>query len=229
MMMNLFSIFDPMCMTLNLSMNWMSSMLSILFIPSSFWLISSRMNMIWNKILLNIHNELTPLLKIYYNKGSTIIFSSLFIYIIFNNFLGLFPYIFTSTSHLSLTLTLALPLWLSYMMYGWINQTNHMFTHLVPQNTPSVLMPFMVLIESVSNLIRAITLSVRLTANMIAGHLLMVLLSNMSMYLETHLISILILIQFLLLTLESAVSIIQAYVFMVLSTLYSSEVNYVKT
>nr|YP_010547183.1 ATP synthase F0 subunit 6 [Abia niui]UYK52083.1 ATP synthase F0 subunit 6 [Abia niui] len=229
MMMNLFSIFDPMCMTLNLSMNWISSMLSILFIPSTFWLICSRMNMIWIKIMLNIHNELTPLLKNYYNKGSTVIFSSLFIYIIFNNFLGLFPYIFTSTSHLSLTLTLALPLWLSYMMYGWINQTNHMFTHLVPQNTPSILMPFMVLIESVSNLIRAITLSVRLTANMIAGHLLMVLLSNMSIYLEIHLIPILILIQFLLLTLESAVSIIQAYVFMVLSTLYSSEVNYVKT
>nr|UYK52148.1 ATP synthase F0 subunit 6 [Zaraea sp. CSCS-Hym-MC0131] len=229
MMMNLFSIFDPMCMTLNLSMNWISSLLSILFIPSTFWLISSRMNMIWTKILLNIHNELMPLLKINLNKGSTLIFTSLFIYIIFNNFLGLFPYIFTSSSHLSFTLTLALPLWMSYMMYGWINQTNHMFTHLVPQNTPSILMPFMVLIESVSNLIRAVTLSVRLTANMIAGHLLMVLLSNMSLYLEIHMISILILIQFLLLTLESAVSIIQAYVFMILSTLYSSEVNYVKT
>nr|YP_010547170.1 ATP synthase F0 subunit 6 [Abia berezowskii]UYK52057.1 ATP synthase F0 subunit 6 [Abia berezowskii] len=225
MMMNLFSIFDPLCISLNLSMNWISSMLSILFIPSTFWLTYSRMNMLWTKILLNIHNELMPLLKIYYNKGATIIFSSLFIYIVFNNFLGLFPYIFTSTSHLSLTLTLALPLWLSYMMYGWINQTNHMFTHLVPQNTPFILMPFMVLIESVSNLIRAITLSVRLTANMIAGHLLMVLLSNMSMFLEIHLIPLLMLIQFLLLTLESAVSIIQAYVFMILSTLYSSEVN----
>nr|QHF17691.1 ATP synthase F0 subunit 6 [Trichiosoma vitellina] len=228
MMMNLFSIFDPMCSIMNLSLNWISSLMIFFFLPSSFWLISSRNKLIWMKILINIHNELKPLLKNFINKGNSMIFSSLFLFIIFNNFLGLFPYIFTSTSHLTLTATLALPMWLSFMIYGWINKTNHMFTHLVPQNTPSILMPFMVLIESISNMIRALTLSVRLTANMIAGHLLMTLLSSMGIYMEISFIYLLIFIQFFLLILESAVAIIQAYVFMILTTLYSSEVNYVK-
>nr|YP_010547222.1 ATP synthase F0 subunit 6 [Odontocimbex svenhedini]UYK52161.1 ATP synthase F0 subunit 6 [Odontocimbex svenhedini] len=228
MMMNLFSIFDPMSSIFNLSMNWISSLLIMLFIPMNFWFISSRMNLIWNKTLINIHLELKSLLKNFLNKGNTIIFSSIFLLIIFNNFLGLFPYIFTSTSHLTFSLSLSLPLWLSLMMYGWLNKTNHMFTHLVPQNTPSLLMPFMVMIESISNMIRTITLSVRLTANLIAGHLLMTLLSNTSSLMTTPSILILIIIQFMLLTLESAVAIIQAYVFMILSTLYSSEVNYVK-
>nr|UYK52135.1 ATP synthase F0 subunit 6 [Asicimbex sp. CSCS-Hym-MC0132] len=225
MMMNLFSIFDPISSLFNFSLNWMSSMLLFLFIPKNFWLISSRFKIIWMAITTSIHLELKPMLNNFMYKGTTMIFSSLFLFILFNNFLGLFPYIFTSSSHLSMTLTLALPLWLSFMMYGWINKTNHMFTHLVPQNTPFILMPFMVLIESISNLIRTITLSVRLTANMIAGHLLMTLLSNLGTSLSTSMIFILIIIQFLLLTLESGVAMIQAYVFMILSMLYSSEVN----
>nr|QYL70178.1 ATP synthase F0 subunit 6 [Taxonus zhangi] len=226
MMMNLFSIFDPTSSILNLSLNWMSTFLGIIFIPQMYWTISSRINILLLKISLNIHQELKTLLSNSNNhKGSTLIFFSLFLMIIFNNFLGLFPYIFTSTSHLTLTLSLAVPIWLSFIMYGWINNMNHMFAHLVPQNTPMILMPFMVLIETISNLIRAITLSVRLTANMIAGHLLMTLLSSTGISMSFSLIFFLILIQLLLLTLESAVAMIQSYVFMVLSTLYSSEVN----
>nr|YP_010134325.1 ATP synthase F0 subunit 6 [Megabeleses liriodendrovorax]QWM93815.1 ATP synthase F0 subunit 6 [Megabeleses liriodendrovorax] len=225
MMMNLFSIFDPSSSIFNFSLNWLSSLLGLLFIPQSYWFIMPRINAIMNNIYLKIHFELSLILKYNINKSSTLIFISLFTFIIYNNFLGLFPYIFTSTSHLSMTLTLALPLWLSFMLFGWINNTNHMFAHLVPQNTPSLLMPFMVLIESISNLIRAMTLSVRLTANMIAGHLLVTLLSSTGINMSFYLTTFLILIQMLLLTLESAVAIIQSYVFMILSTLYSSEVN----
>nr|UXW93494.1 ATP synthase F0 subunit 6 [Hymenoptera sp. 4 GYN-2021] len=225
MMMNLFSIFDPLSSSLNLSLNWLSTILGIFFLPKMFWFNLPRINMIWIYTMNNIHNELKNLMGKGFKSGSTLIFISLFLMILFNNFLGLFPYIFTSTSHLSLTILLALPLWLSFMLYGWINNTNHMFAHLVPQNTPSILMPFMVLIESISNLIRALTLSVRLTANMIAGHLLMTLLSSMGISMMSSMIMILIFIQIILLILESAVSIIQSYVFMVLSTLYSSEVN----
>nr|YP_010528140.1 ATP synthase F0 subunit 6 [Cimbex luteus]QPM99416.1 ATP synthase F0 subunit 6 [Cimbex luteus]UXW64281.1 ATP synthase F0 subunit 6 [Cimbex luteus] len=225
MMMNLFSIFDPMSSLFDFSLNWISSILIFFFISKNFWLISSGLKIIWMKITLSIHNELKPMLNNYMYKGTTSIFYSLFMFILFNKFLGLFPYIFTSTSHLSTTLTLALPLWLSFMIYGWINKTNQMFTHLVPQNTPFILMPSMVLIESISNLIRTITLSVQLTANMIAGHLLMTLLSNLSTQLSTSMIFISIIIQLLLLTLKSSVAMIQAYVFMILSMLYSSEVN----
>nr|AML26721.1 ATP synthase F0 subunit 6 [Histeridae sp. BMNH 1274738] len=223
MMTNLFSSFDP---TTNMwmSLNWSSSILGLMFIPSMFWLIPSRPVILWNKINLTLHKEFKTLIGNNNIKGSTLIFISLFSMIMLNNTLGLFPYIFTSTSHLVLTLALSLPLWISFMIYGWVNNTTHMLAHLVPQGTPPVLMPFMVCIETISNFIRPGTLAVRLAANMIAGHLLMTLMGNTGNSLTSSLLMILIIGQILLLTLESAVAIIQSYVFAVLSTLYSSEV-----
>nr|UOI84458.1 ATP synthase F0 subunit 6 [Metoecus javanus]UOI84471.1 ATP synthase F0 subunit 6 [Metoecus javanus] len=223
MMMNLFSTFDP-SSNLNLSLNWMSTTIGLILIPSMFWLIPSRLNFLWNKITLTLHLEFTTLLM-KKAKGSSLIFISLFTLILFNNFLGLFPYIFTSTSHMILTLSLALPLWMTFMLFGWLQNTLHMLAHLVPQGTPPILMPFMVLIETISNIIRPGTLAIRLSANMIAGHLLMTLLGNTGSMLNLYLINMLIIVQLLLLVLESAVAIIQSYVFAVLTTLYSSEVN----
>nr|YP_010895006.1 ATP synthase F0 subunit 6 [Caliprobola speciosa]WJW73519.1 ATP synthase F0 subunit 6 [Caliprobola speciosa] len=224
MMTNLFSVFDPSSSIFNISLNWLSTFIGLLMIPSMYWLMPSRYHIIWNNILLILHKEFKTLLGNPNHKGMTLIFISLFSLILFNNFLGLFPYIFTSTSHLVLTLTLALPLWLTFMIYGWVNHTQHMFTHLVPQGTPAILMPFMVCIETISNIIRPGTLAVRLTANMIAGHLLLTLLGNTGPSLSSMIITILLITQILLLILESAVAIIQSYVFAVLSTLYSSEV-----
>nr|QVL29347.1 ATP synthase F0 subunit 6 [Ceratitis querita] len=225
MMTNLFSVFDPSSSIFNLSLNWMSTFIGLLLIPSAYWLMPSRWHIFWNSILMTLHKEFKTLLGPNGHSGSTFIFVSLFSLILFNNFMGLFPYIFTSTSHLTLTLSLAFPLWLCFMIYGWINHTQHMFAHLVPQGTPAVLMPFMVCIETISNIIRPGTLAVRLAANMIAGHLLLTLLGNTGPSLSTMIISLLLIAQIALLVLESAVAIIQSYVFAVLSTLYSSEVN----
>nr|YP_009732605.1 ATP synthase F0 subunit 6 [Pyrausta despicata]QHS71324.1 ATP synthase F0 subunit 6 [Pyrausta despicata] len=224
MMTNLFSIFDPSTNLLNLPLNWISTFIGLMFIPYSFWLIPNRYFFFWNFILNKLHKEFKTLLNKNSN-GSTFIFISMFTFILYNNFLGLFPYIFTSTSHLTLSMSISLPLWLSFMFYGWINNTQHMFIHMIPQGTPKILMPFMVLIETISNIIRPGTLAVRLTANMIAGHLLMTLLSSTGPNLSPYLIIMLIFIQMLLLILESAVAVIQSYVIAILSTLYSSEVN----
>nr|AOY36220.1 ATP synthase F0 subunit 6 [Pycnarmon pantherata] len=224
MMTNLFSIFDPSTNLLYLPLNWISTFIGLMFIPYSFWLIPNRPFFFWNFILNKLHKEFKMLMSNNSN-GSTFIFISMFSFILFNNFLGLFPYIFTSTSHLTLSLSISLPLWLSFMFFGWINNTQHMFIHMIPQGTPSILMPFMVLIETISNIIRPGTLAVRLTANMIAGHLLMTLLSSTGSKMSFYLILMLILIQILLLILESAVAVIQSYVIAILSTLYSSEVN----
>nr|UUJ36944.1 ATP synthase F0 subunit 6 [Epeorus sp. 06 ZXM-2022a] len=224
-MTNLFSVFDPSSSIMNLSLNWLSTFLGILLLPTAYWLMPSRYSLIWNKVTSTLHQEFNTLLGPTGHPGSTFLFISLFSLIVFNNFLGLFPYIFTSSSHLTFTLALALPLWMSFMLYGWINHTQHMFAHLVPQGTPPVLMPFMVCIETISNIIRPGTLAVRLAANMIAGHLLMTLLGNTGPSLSLTILSFLIIGQIALLVLESAVAIIQSYVFAVLSTLYSSEVN----
>lgn len=99
-----------------------------------------------------------------------------------------------------------------------------MFAHIVPSGTPGALIPFIVLIESIRNVIRPITLSVRLIANIVAGHLLITLLGNQTAAASNFILIRLILTQIILLTLEAAVAVIQSYVFAVLSTLYSSEV-----
>nr|QRV62562.1 ATP synthase F0 subunit 6 [Nebrioporus airumlus] len=224
MMTNLFSTFDPSTNIMNLSLNWMSTMIGMLIIPSIYWFIPSRISIIWINIINILHKEFKTLLGEFNHKGSTFLFISLFSFILFNNFMGLFPYIYTSSSHMSMTLSLALPLWLSFMMFGWMNHTQHMFAHLVPQGTPPILMPFMVCIETISNIIRPGTLAVRLAANMIAGHLLLTLLGNTGPMMNLTMLNLLIITQLLLLTLEFAVSIIQSYVFAILSTLYSSEV-----
>nr|QIV24709.1 ATP synthase F0 subunit 6 [Eboraphyllus middletoni] len=221
-MMNLFSSFDP-TTNFNFSLNWLSTLIGLLIIPQSFWLIPSRYTFSWTKVMMTLHKEFKLLLGTS-SKGSTLIFISLFSLILFNNFLGLFPYIFTSTSHMVLTLTLAIPLWITFMLFGWMTNTIHMLAHLVPQGTPPVLMPFMVCIETISNVIRPGTLAVRLSANMIAGHLLLTLLGNTGPSMSFLLINLLIITQILLLMLESAVAMIQSYVFAILTTLYSSEV-----
>lgn len=225
MITNLFSVFDPSTNIFNLSLNWLRTLIGLFLVPYSFWITPSRINILWNNILITLFKEFKTLLRPSGKTGRSFIFISLFTLILYNNFLGLFPYIFTSTSHLTITLSLALPLWLSFIIYGWVNHTQHIFTHLVPQGTPSILMPFIVCIETIRNIIRPGTLAVRLTANIIAGHLLLTLIGNTGNILSTFILIFLLLGQTALLILEFAVAIIQSYVFAILSTLYSREVN----
>jgi len=224
MITNLFSVFDP-AAAFNLPFNWVRSNIFLLAIIPTFWVVRSKINKTLNLITNKLHQEFKTLLGDAAFSGSSFIFIALFMFIVFNNFLGLFPYIFTASRHLTLTLTLALPLWLRFMLYGWINRTNHIFAHIVPQRTPSLLIPFMVLIESISNIIRPITLSVRLMANIVAGHLLITLLGNQTAIASNLILLRLLITQILLLTLESAVALIQSYVFAVLTTLYSREIT----
>jgi F-type H+-transporting ATPase subunit a len=101
-----------------------------------------------------------------------------------------------------------------------------MFAHLVPTGTPGALMSFIVLIELIRRVIRPITLSVRLAANIIAGHLLLTLVSSAISL--SPLLILIILGVISLAVLESAVAIIQAYVFSILSVLYVEEVTSIK-
>nr|YP_009445568.1 ATP synthase F0 subunit 6 [Picromerus griseus]ATV99245.1 ATP synthase F0 subunit 6 [Picromerus griseus] len=222
MMTNLFSAFDP-ATSMSFSLNWLSTFLGLVLIPYSYWLLPSRSSILINNITHQLHNEFKSLLTPN-SSGMTLLSISLFMFILLNNFMGLLPYIFTSSSHLIFSLTMALPLWLSTMIFGWMQHTNLMLAHLVPNGTPNLLMPFMVLIETISNIIRPGSLAVRLTANMIAGHLLMSLLGNKSMNVGSLVLLFIIIAQIALLMFEAAVAMIQAYVFSVLTTLYSSEV-----
>nr|WMX19812.1 ATP synthase F0 subunit 6 [Artemia tibetiana] len=219
MMTNLFSVFDP---TSSFLSNWLSMLTPLLFMVMAFWLLPSRAQFLISSVLNSLNREMSLLMGTA-SIGANILVIALFLFILFNNFVGLFPYIFTATSHLAITLSLAVPLWASFVIYAWAKQTLSALAHLVPLGTPAPLMPFMVLIEIISNLIRPITLSVRLAANMIAGHLLLTLLGDQGTMENIYITMVVVFAQIILLILEFSVAVIQSYVFMTLMALYASE------
>nr|AYD74936.1 ATP6 [Dicrurus annectans] len=155
-----------------------------------------------------------------------LILTSLMMFLLLINLLGLLPYTFTPTTQLSMNLALAFPLWLATLLTGLRNQPSVSLGHLLPEGTPTPLIPALILIETISLLIRPLALGVRLTANLTAGHLLIQLISTATITLAStmpmvSLITLLVL--FLLTILEVAVAMIQAYVFVLLLSLYLQE------
>lgn len=222
MIRNIFSIFDP-SSSIRFSLNWISIIIILIALPYQYWLLPSRLTSTWSLIINYIFKEFNILIK--HSFSNLILIISLFTFIFFNNFLGLFPYIFTASRHINFCLSLSLTFWLSIIIYSLLNYINNFLSHLTPIGTPPILIPFIVLIESIRLIIRPFTLAIRLTANIIAGHLLLSLLGSSGQSIHTTLTFIaLILTQFLLFILEISVSIIQAYVFSILSTLYRREI-----
>nr|WP_294513744.1 F0F1 ATP synthase subunit A [uncultured Rhodopila sp.] len=151
---------------------------------------------------------------------------TLFFFILFGNLLGVFPYFFTFTSHIAVTLALALLVFVlvttvAIQEHGW-----HFLSYFVPQGIPKVLLPLLVTIEVISYLSRIISLSVRLFANMMAGHVMLEVFgafiimlaglgvlgyapAGLSLALNTILIGF-----------ELLVAVLQAYVFAVLTCIY---------
>nr|YP_008239397.1 ATP synthase F0 subunit 6 [Rhynchopsitta terrisi]YP_010937525.1 ATP synthase F0 subunit 6 [Rhynchopsitta pachyrhyncha]ABA19362.1 ATP synthase subunit 6 [Rhynchopsitta pachyrhyncha]AGQ54628.1 ATP synthase F0 subunit 6 [Rhynchopsitta terrisi]WKW95534.1 ATP synthase F0 subunit 6 [Rhynchopsitta pachyrhyncha] len=155
-----------------------------------------------------------------------IILASLMMLLLMINLLGLLPYTFTPTTQLSMSMALALPLWLATLLTGLRNQPTTSLGHLLPEGTPTPLIPALIMIETISLLIRPLALGVRLTANLTAGHLLIQLISTATITLLPimPMTSILTTTILLLLTiLELAVAMIQAYVFVLLLSLYLQE------
>ena len=223
---NLFSIFDP---NINFTglvypLNWVRVTIIMFFLPSVFWLVKSQIHMVVLGVLKALTLEIEAILGHNTPPGSINILLALFFFIICSNFMGLFPYVFTGSRHLRYTVALALPLWLGAILWSWVFQYNHMFTHLVPPGTPGALIALMVIIETVSNLIRPGALAVRLAANIVAGHLLLSLLGGAT----SSLFSVVMVILLLLVVLECAVACIQSYVFTILRTLYLNEVMHNK-
>nr|YP_010271995.1 ATP synthase F0 subunit 6 [Platycephalus cultellatus]UEX92610.1 ATP synthase F0 subunit 6 [Platycephalus cultellatus]UKB88258.1 ATP synthase F0 subunit 6 [Platycephalus cultellatus]WRI15792.1 ATP synthase F0 subunit 6 [Platycephalus cultellatus] len=159
------------------------------------------------------------------HKWATLL-TSLMLFLISLNMLGLLPYTFTPTTQLSLNLGLAVPLWLATVIIGLRNQPTIALGHLLPEGTPAPLIPVLIIIETISLLIRPLALGVRLTANLTAGHLLIQLIATAAFVLLPLMptVALLTSVVLLLLTLlEVAVAMIQAYVFVLLLTLYLQE------
>jgi len=226
-MTNLFSSFDPIVNIIgfNIRLNWISRIIPILILPQAYWITGSQIIKSIENIINYLHGELAAVFGLVALPGTIFTFLRFFFFIFFCNLIGLAPYIFTRSSHMSFTLTLALPIWLGRILFSMKNQYNRLFAHLVPTGTPGALIPVIVIIETVSNVIRPGTLSIRLAANIVAGHLLLTLLGSQGPNAQGIVLLVLVGRLILLLCLELAVACIQAYVFTILRSLYLNELR----
>ena len=149
---------------------------------------------------------------------------SLFMFILLGNLLGMIPYTFTFTSHIIVTFALAITVLTMVTILGLVLHGFHFFSLFVPHGVPKVLLLLLVPIEILSYLTRPISLSIRLFANMMAGHTMMAVFSGFAVSMGVALgwaVGILPLILVILLTgFEILVAAIQAYVFAILTCLY---------
>ena len=226
-MSNLFSSFDPIVNIIGfrISLNWLSRLIPLLFLPQIYWITNSQILKTVQNIINYLLGELSAVFGVVALPGTVFVFLRFFFFIFFCNLIGLAPYVFTRSRHISFTLTLALPIWIGSMVFSIKNQYNRLFAHLVPNGTPVALIPVMVIIETVRNVIRPGTLSIRLAANIVAGHLLLTLLGSQGPSVSGLAVLGLIVRLILLLCLELAVACIQAYVFTILSSLYLNELR----
>nr|WBV76996.1 ATP synthase F0 subunit 6 [Chamaeleo calyptratus] len=153
----------------------------------------------------------------------TLILITTIMFISTTNTLGLLPYTFTPTTQLSMNMAMAMPLWLATVMIGLRNQPTKSLSHFLPEGTPTLLIPALIIIETISLFIRPLALGVRLTANLTAGHLLIQLISMAAVKTNLTLFPTIMGTLILLTTLEVAVALIQAYVFTLLLSLYLQE------
>nr|BBH36907.1 ATPase subunit 6 [Callogobius okinawae] len=197
---------------------------TLLLFPTPRWL-SNRMLTLQNWFIGQFTSQLFTPINVGGHKWALIL-ASLMVFLIFLNTLGLLPYTFTPTTQLSMNMGLAVPLWLATVLLGMRNQPTIALGHLLPEGTPVPLIPVLIIIETISLFIRPLALGVRLTANLTAGHLLMQLLSTAVFLLLPLMPAVAILttiVLFLLTILEIAVAMIQAYVFVLLISLYLQE------
>jgi len=151
---------------------------------------------------------------------------TLFLFILFGNLIGVFPYFFTYTSHITVTLALTLAVIIMVTVVGLAIHGFHWFGYFVPQGVPKALLPLLVPIEVLSYLSRIISLSVRLFANMMAGHVMLEVFGAFVVMLgAAGLLGIVPAIfafgvNVILIGFEILVAVLQAYVFAILSCIY---------
>lgn len=166
------------------------------------------------------------------NKGQVyfpFIFS-LHLFLLFSNLLGMVPYSFTVTSHIAFTFSLSLSIFIGINIIGLKTHGLNFFSLFLPRNVPLIIVPLLISIEFLSYIVKVFTLAIRLFANMTSGHTLLKIIAGFAwtMLLSGGLLSILHLIPlsllFILIGLELAIAILQAYVFTLLTCIYLNDV-----
>jgi len=148
---------------------------------------------------------------------------SLFMFILFCNLLGMVPYSFTVTSHIIVTFSLAIVVFIGVTIIGFAKHGSHFLKLFVPSGVPVVLLPLLVVIELLSYLIRPVSLSVRLFANMMAGHTMLKVFAGFVVSLGVLLGWAPLLFVIALTGLEIGIAMLQAYVFAILTCIYLND------
>jgi len=148
---------------------------------------------------------------------------TLFMFILFGNVLGLLPYSFTFTSHIIVNATLALFIFVAVTVIGFWRHGLHYFSLFCPPGTPLPVAFILVPIEIMSYFIRPVSLSLRLFANMLAGHVLLKVLAGFVISLGVVFGIVPFAAVFGVTLLEIMVAVIQAYVFALLSCIYLND------
>lgn len=222
-MRRLFRTFDPRT-GIGVNINWIRCV-AVCLIPSSSWVVSRRSLCGVSSLAKGLSEEIGRVNGRVAGSSVKLAGVALFITLAVSNFIGLCPFVFTSTRHIRFTFPLRIMLWSGIMGFRLVKNFSSVLAHLVPEGTPVALVPFMVCIEIISSLMRPMTLAVRLAANIIAGHLLLVLCSTPACSASALALSIIWVAILLLVILEIGVALIQRYVFTRLNSLYVSEVN----
>nr|QYK91402.1 ATP synthase F0 subunit 6 [Haemadipsa tianmushana] len=229
MLMDVFSIFDSYEFTPFLY-NYMYMLIiiipmTILMMFNSIWKEKYSMNLIVYMPFVMMMDQCNRS-KSSKIKGMGILLMTLFLLIISINISGLISFSFSLSSHLFYTLLMSFPLWSSIIISSFINKKKQFIAHLLPDGAPEWLNPFLIIIETVSILVRPMTLAFRLAANMTAGH---VVLSLMNLYLSLLMNKfnmsnlLLMVVSSFYLLFEFMICMIQAYIFCLLLTLYCDD------
>lgn len=147
---------------------------------------------------------------------------SLFIFILFCNLFSMLPYAFTVTSHIAVTMAFAAFIFVCVTVIGFCKHGMHYFSLLVPSGTPILMAPMLFVIELIAYLARPVSLSIRLAANMIAGHVVLKVLASMAIMAGFFGIFPLMLLT-LLIGFEIFVAVLQAYIFSILTCVYLND------
>ena len=225
---DIFSSFDPLIYSsrsLFTYTPWITPIIFLILLRTSFWVTPSRSLLLIINFseVIRTQSMRTNTIKI---KPGIIIITSLFLTIFFLNIIGLSPYIFSPSRHLVFTITLALPLWVSLILSSISKNLYSTIAHLLPSGAPRWLNPPLTLIETTRILVRPITLSFRLAANIRTGHIILVLIRSYTKLFIFSSISTfipLLCLQTIYVLFEIGIALIQAYVFCLLLTLYSDD------
>ena len=153
-------------------------------------------------------------------KYFPIIFT-LFMFVLLGNLLGMVPYSFTFTSHIVVTFAMAIMIFIGVTILGFVRHGMHFFSFFAPPGTPVVMLPLLVPIEIISYLSRPISLSVRLFANMLAGHTLIKVIAGFIALFGVAGVPFALVVA--LTGLEILIAFLQAYVFAILTCLYIND------